>query len=327
MEQRCHTRDLRVGMYVILPLRWWEHPFARNHFLITSEDLLQRVLECIDGEVLIDPDRSQAPAEEAPAEPQEPVVTQEVATGASNLAEAIADPKQPPAQKAFRIAKHSRELMQSVLEKPTAPNIAAAKEAIASVADLIVADRATASNLLSVSSHDYETYAHSVNVGVFSISLAHRLYGDTSRHNLRELRAAFFLHDLGKTRIPLAILKKPGRLDDDELAIMRTHPQHTYDILRETDAATEECRIIAMQHHERADGGGYPLGLKGDEIHEYGRICSIADVFDALVARRPYKPPLSVFDTLSIMRDRMIGHFSRPMFENFVLMFAARKAA
>ncbi|HSV74872.1 MAG TPA: HD domain-containing phosphohydrolase [Chthonomonadales bacterium] len=329
MHQRCHTRHLRVGMYVILPLKWWEHPFARNQFLISSEDLLQRVRDCIDGDVLVDPDRCEMPADGQPASasPAPADASAEAECCAERLHDVVHDTKLPPARKAHAIRQHSRVLMKSVLEEPTAPSIGAAKKAIGAIADLIVADRATAFSLLSVSAHDFQTYAHSVSVGLYGVSLASQVYEGGSGHNLRELGAAFFLHDLGKTRVPTEIIRKPGRLDNNELAIMRTHPEHSYDILCETATATEECRIIALQHHERSAGGGYPLGLEGDSIHEYARICSIADVFDALVARRPYKRPLTPFEALSMMRDRMMGHFSRPLFEGFVRMFASQRKA
>lgn len=102
---------------------------------------------------------------------------------------------------------------------------------------------------------------------------------------------------------------------------MRIHPYQSYKILAETDQLSEECRIIAMQHHEREDGKGYPRRLRGDDIHVYGRIGCIADVYDALTAERSYKPSLSPFDALRVMRDEMINHFRKDVFEQFVLLF------
>jgi response regulator RpfG family c-di-GMP phosphodiesterase len=79
--------------------------------------------------------------------------------------------------------------------------------------------------------------------------------------------------------------------------------------------------VIALQHHEREDGMGYPRKLMGDEIHDYARICCIADVFDALTAERSYKKALAPFEALRVMKEEMLGHFHKEIFKNFVLLF------
>jgi HD-GYP domain-containing protein (c-di-GMP phosphodiesterase class II) len=132
--------------------------------------------------------------------------------------------------------------------------------------------------------------------------------------------AGYFLHDIGKVRLDPAIINKQGKLTDEEMRKMRTHPYEGYRILSEADQLTEECKIIVMQHHEREDGNGYPLGLKGDGIHPYGRVCSIADVYDALTAVRSYKSRQTPFEALDIMKKQMISHFHRELFEEFVFL-------
>jgi HD-GYP domain-containing protein (c-di-GMP phosphodiesterase class II) len=102
---------------------------------------------------------------------------------------------------------------------------------------------------------------------------------------------------------------------------MRIHPYQGYKLLRDADALSEECRVIVMEHHELMDGGGYPKRIKGDQIHIYGRICCIADVFDALTAERSYKKAMTPFDALTLMRDKMPNHFDRPLFGAFVDLF------
>jgi HD-GYP domain-containing protein (c-di-GMP phosphodiesterase class II) len=103
---------------------------------------------------------------------------------------------------------------------------------------------------------------------------------------------------------------------------MKAHPYQGYKILKETEQLTEECRIIAMQHHERDDGTGYPNCLKGTDIHVYGRICCIADVYDALTSERPYKQRLKPFEALKLMKEQMINHFHKELFDKFVLLFS-----
>jgi HD-GYP domain-containing protein (c-di-GMP phosphodiesterase class II) len=92
-------------------------------------------------------------------------------------------------------------------------------------------------------------------------------------------------------------------------------------LLHDTKQITEESRLIVLQHHERHNGTGYPKKLRGDDIHIYGRICSVADVFDALVSKRPYKTQKTPFDALRIMKEEMLDHFHKDVFQTFVLLF------
>ncbi|MBF0133147.1 MAG: HD-GYP domain-containing protein [Magnetococcales bacterium] len=227
-----------------------------------------------------------------------------------------------PKQKAQAVYQHSLSLFSSLFETPTADFIKNTKSAVGSVVEMILEDDDTAINLLKVTSHDYYTYTHSVNVGVLAVCLAKKLYKNKSSHNMREFGAGAFLHDLGKVKVDPAILNKPSRLDEWEMKRMRTHPYQSYRILMDTSQLSEECAIIAMQHHEREDGTGYPRHLKGNEIHEYGKIGCIADVYDALTAKRVYKEGMPPFKALQIMKNEMIHHFEREMFENFVLLFS-----
>lgn len=175
--------------------------------------------------------------------------------------------------------------------------------------------------MLAITAHDFYTYTHSVNVGVLAVMLSRALFRNLGAHNMHELGAGFFLHDLGKIRVDPAIINKPGILTEEEMKKMRIHPYQSCKILAEAGQLSEECRIIAFQHHEREDGKGYPRRLQGEEIHVYGRIGCIADVYDALTAERSYKPRLSPFEALRLMKEEMINHFRRDLFEKFVLLF------
>jgi HD-GYP domain-containing protein (c-di-GMP phosphodiesterase class II) len=120
------------------------------------------------------------------------------------------------------------------------------------------------------------------------------------------------LHDIGKIGIPDAILLKPGRLDDAEMAVMRTHVEKGLEILQRVLAAQgvadqEATRVmtnLVATHHERLDGSGYPAGLRGEAIPVEGRIVAVADVFDALTHTRPYRQSLSLEEGLAIVRQQ-----------------------
>jgi len=124
------------------------------------------------------------------------------------------------------------------------------------------------------------------------------------------IRLASPLHDIGKIGIPDAILSKPGKLTEAEWEIMKTHAQLGYDILKTSSRRVLQAgAIIARDHHEKWDGTGYPAGKSGEDIHLYGRLTAVADVFEALGAERCYKEPWPLAKILDFMRDQRGHHF------------------
>jgi HD-GYP domain-containing protein (c-di-GMP phosphodiesterase class II) len=321
MLEKIRTEKLRVGMYVILPLSWFIHPFLKNRFSITSEKQIRQMLDCGITEVTVDLSRSTVFEDNEPADriEGERVPTSIVP---DELREAINDNKLSLPEKAKAVYKHSIRMIKRLMEAPTAENIGEAKKGIYDVVDLILSDDAISCQLTRITSHDYYTYTHSVSVGVLAVSLSKEMFKRSSSHDMHELGAGFFLHDLGKIFVDEAILNKPGKLTDVEMKQIRRHPALGYRILNKTNQLSNECATVVLQHHERDDGKGYPKGLRGSEIHEYGRICSLADVYDALTSERPYRKKLKPFDALKLMKEEMIHHFQRELFEQFVLMLS-----
>lgn len=308
-------------MYIILPDKWFSHPFLKNEFLIESQSQINKLIQAGIKEVSIkvrqSPQQKKAEHHEEIAEQkkQQPVLPPE-------LQEAIADQKTAPEKKAKLVHQQSIVMMNRLMDNPTVENIIEVKKGVADIVDLILTNDSTNKYLLNITSHDYSTYVHSVNVGVLAISICKRIFQHSTGHDMHELGAAFFLHDLGKVKVNLVIINKPAVLTDEEMAQMRKHPEYGYDILTRTNQLTEECRTIVLQHHERNDGSGYPMGLKGDDIHPYGRICSLADVFDALNSDRPYRKGLGPYASLKIMKEEMLSHFQKDLFEKFILLFS-----
>jgi len=321
--KRVNTSDLSPGMYVILPRLWLKDPFPENHFLITTEQEVEAI-QAMDGSfVSIDTDKGRDIAQtSASCAETATAMWKSDAEITERIRALVIDTRLSPAQKAEAVYDESMAVMQRLFERPTPKRIRESKKGIFHVVDLILSDSHVARQMLSIMSHDYYTYTHSVNVGVLSVSLAKVLYGPGDKDTLHELGAGFFFHDLGKVRVASAVINKPGRLDEAEMGEMRTHPYKGYEILEEMGQLTREAERIALQHHERSDGTGYPRGLKGSEIHEYGRICSIADVYDALTSERSYHKGRNSYEALELMREEMLGHFERDLFERFVLLFA-----
>jgi putative nucleotidyltransferase with HDIG domain len=143
----------------------------------------------------------------------------------------------------------------------------------------------------NVRKHHGQTYQHCLLVTGVAVSFGQKLgFGESDQ---RRLALAGLLHDIGKARIPIAILEKPGPLSEDEMSVMRQHPTLGIEVLRPVRTLPPLLRDIVLHHHEYLDGSGYPDGLRSAEISDLVRITTIADVFGALMERRAYKPPLS----------------------------------
>jgi putative two-component system response regulator len=163
---------------------------------------------------------------------------------------------------------------------------------------------------------DNETGLHIIRMSQFSEILAKRLGWIAARSEL--MLHASPMHDIGKIGIPDSILLKPGKFEPDEWEIMKTHAAIGYDILN--DGNSDLLRLaseIALSHHEKWDGTGYPNGLSGDEIPQSGRIVAVADVFDALTSPRPYKKAWSIEDAVTYICENAGSHFDPEVVEQF----------
>lgn len=163
---------------------------------------------------------------------------------------------------------------------------------------------------------DNETGNHVIRMSYYSRLIAQAIGLGPEATEL--LFATASMHDVGKIGIPDAILLKPGPLNAAEWAIMRRHPEIGAEIIGEHgDPLLDTARIIALTHHERFDGSGYPRGLVGKDIPLFGRIVAVADVFDALMTRRPYKKALPVDETLAAMARNSGAHFDPELMDAF----------
>ena len=127
------------------------------------------------------------------------------------------------------------------------------------------------------------------------------------------------MHDIGKVGIPDSILKKPRKLNHEEFEIMKTHAQIGYNILSGSKRKIlQAAAVVSKEHHEKWDGSGYPLGLKKEEIHIYGRITAIADVFDALGSERVYKKAWKDEDIFALFMDQKGKHFDPKLIDLFM---------
>ncbi|MGB9846305.1 MAG: HD-GYP domain-containing protein [Desulfotomaculales bacterium] len=164
----------------------------------------------------------------------------------------------------------------------------------------IFTNRSAVVNLVDIRSHDEYTFGHSVNVAVLAILTGLSLgYG---REKLFQLGIAAIMHDVGKTLIPLNILNKPGALSGDEFTEIQKHTIYGYKIITRDPSLHRLSALVALQHHERYNGEGYPRGLAGEEIHQFAGITGMVDMYDALTSDRIYRkayPPHEAYEMIS----------------------------
>jgi putative nucleotidyltransferase with HDIG domain len=149
-----------------------------------------------------------------------------------------------------------------------------------------------------VDAKSHYTYGHSARVATYTEAVASRL--GLPRERVRWLRRGALLHDIGKLGVSNAVLDKPGRLDSDEWEQVKAHAAYSEQILARLDIFSE-LAFVAAAHHERLDGKGYPRGLAADKIPMETRIITVADIFDAITAERPYRGPIPVAEAIAMM--------------------------
>lgn len=181
----------------------------------------------------------------------------------------------------------------------------------------------------AVSKRDSDTDAHNYRVTIIAVKLAQVM--GLSNEEVRSIIKGAFLHDVGKIGIRDNILLKPGKLTDEEYEIMKSHVTHGVEVIENSDWL-EDAKDIVGYHHEKYDGSGYGEGLSGESIPIRARIFAIADVFDALTSKRPYKEPLTYEETIDILESGRGTHFdpealdcfnkiSRDLFDNISQRF------
>lgn len=160
--------------------------------------------------------------------------------------------------------------------------------------------------------HDFYTFIHVTNVASFATLLADQL-GVSTPENREKITVGALLHDIGKRFIPANVLCKRGKPTDDEWHLIQAHPQRGYEDLSDrTDLELGQLMMV-YSHHERLDGGGYPVGLVDKEIHPWAKLLAVVDVFDALTSARPYRSPMKVAEALEFLERHAGEQFDREM--------------
>jgi HD-GYP domain-containing protein (c-di-GMP phosphodiesterase class II) len=327
MLRKIPVEDLKLGMHLHrFEAAWIDHPFWRSRFTLTDPADIAAVLASPVKECWIDVteglDVGAAPT--TPTAPAAVAVPDSVASSRSTASRLTAGGDAAPSnmadelERAAAVCRRSKAAVTSMFNEARlgkAIDAERCRSLVGEIADSVYRNPGALVSLARLKTADDYTYMHSVAVCALMVSLGRTL--TLSDEQCREAGLAGLLHDMGKAAMPLEILNKPGKLTDEEFAVMRTHPQRGHAMLIEGRGVTEPVLDLCLHHHEKMDGGGYPHGLAGDAISLFARMGAVCDVYDAITSHRPYKSGWDPAESVARMAGWR-GHFDSAVFAAFV---------
>lgn len=229
-------------------------------------------------------------------------------------------------EKAILLRESSMTLVEEIFETPEIDKaLDNSRPVIADFMTFMKDEPEAMSHLISLSGHDFYTYNHSLDVGIYSLGLGEAL--GYSKKDLEELGVGAIFHDIGKRHVSLDILCKKGPLSEAEWAQMQKHPTFGLQLLNEQPNASEAVRAACFEHHESFSGNGYPQNLSGQEIHPFARIVAIADTYDAMTTQRSYNTPLKPVDAVTMMKEKLAGRYDPEILKAMYSVLFRLKAA
>jgi HD-GYP domain-containing protein (c-di-GMP phosphodiesterase class II) len=190
------------------------------------------------------------------------------------------------------------------------------KKAVSNMVDSILRNEDALLSLTRIRKYDEYTFVHSLDVCIFCLSMARHM--SLSRDEMLDMGIGALLHDCGKMKIPLQILNKPEALSANDWVEVRKHPLYSREIMEKSPGIPERSKELALQHHERFNGAGYPFGLQGDGIGIFGQVAGIVDFYDAITADRPYRKALQPHEGIRQIYERCQVEFSGFLVERFI---------
>jgi len=337
MLKRIDVKHLTLGMYLHeFCGSWMEHPFWRTKFVLSDPNDLALIRATAIREVWIDISRGKDVARGTTSQTREEVEAR-IDTDFSTLEDLpplVVEPPAPPLlpasdlrptgmsnelRRAASICSEAKQAVVSMFNEARmgkAVNAAGADTLVQEISDSVQRNPGALISLVRLKTADDYTYMHSVAVCALMVALA-RQVGLSDAHT-RSAGMAGLLHDLGKAAIPLAVLNKPGKLTDEEFAVVKSHPVEGYHMLKEGSGVEAAVLDACLHHHEKMDGTGYPDKLPGEKISLIARMAAICDVYDAITSDRPYKRGWDPAESLRRMADWTKTHFDARLFQAFV---------
>ncbi|MBT4762341.1 MAG: HD domain-containing protein [Bdellovibrionaceae bacterium] len=219
----------------------------------------------------------------------------------------IESDKVSPQEKALILRESSIALVEELFESPNVEKaLNDSKVIISDFINFMGEEPEGMADLIGLSSHDFYTYNHSLDVSIYALGLG-QVVG-YSKEDLKVLGEGSLFHDIGKRNVSADIICKAGPLDENEWAEMQKHPEFGLAILNQYDVS-DAIKACCFEHHESFTGNGYPQKLHADEIHPMARIVAITDTYDALTTKRTYNQPMSPEKALKFIKNKLISRF------------------
>ena len=322
MRKTIPLDQLTIGMTIVgMDKSWLATPFLRHRVRITRRDQIDKLKRVgvrfveVEGEMGVEavavPALGEAPTpvlDQVPDEPLESTPVHRTTTFEEEL---------PVAHDIYRSAKGVVEAAMNDVRIGRAIDGDGINELVIGMVDSILRNADALVSLSRLKSFDEYTFFHSVNTSVLAVALGRRL--GLSPQTLHLLGSGTLLHDIGKTKIPLEILNKPGRFEPHEFEIMKQHALRGVEVLSATTGFQEEIVRPALEHHERVDGTGYPFGRQRAELTPFGLIASIVDVYDAMTSDRCYHKGMPAHRVLQHLYNlAQDGHLDSKLVQQFI---------
>lgn len=302
---------------------WMDHPFWRSKFLLENPEDIKTILASSIREVWIDPSKGLDvdSGESVVAEQTEEEIKAEAEHVLTEAVSKVVERVEIAAEmeRAAKICSQAKQAVSSMFNEARMGKALDAADAMPLVEEIATSVYRNPSAIISLArlkTADEYTYMHSVAVCALMVSLARQL--GMNETQARQAGMAGLLHDIGKMMIPMEILNKPGRLTDEEFAIVKSHPAEGHKLLLEGQGVDEVTLDVCLHHHEKMDGSGYPDRLNQDNISLFAKMGAVCDVYDAITSNRPYKNGWDPAESLRKMAEWSKGHFDPVVFQAFV---------
>lgn len=323
MRKTIPVEELTVGMSVVgMDRSWLETPFFRHRVRIGRVDQIERLKEAGVRFVEVECEEyvNLPPVSVHQGEAHDAVLSDVAGESSDNPPAGrpfTFDEELPLAHEVYRSAKGVVEKVMNDVRIGHAIDTDIVGRVVTGMVDSILRNSDALVSLSRLKSFDEYTFFHSVNTSVLALALGRRL--QFSREALHLLGLGTLLHDIGKMKIPLNILNKPGRFESHEFEMMKQHALRGADILSSTTEFQEEVIRPALEHHERVDGTGYPFGRNRSELTKFGLIASIVDVYDAMTSDRCYHTGVPAHRALQHLYDLgQDGHLDCRFVQQFI---------
>ncbi|WP_281061186.1 HD-GYP domain-containing protein [Sphingobium sp. Sx8-8] len=314
--------QVTMGMYVhAFKGSWFNHPFWRPRFVITDMDVLDRIRASDVEAVIIDSSKGKGPESKHPPAAMD-VRGSPLPATRSLQSRSWSAPREKvhnrEMEQARQIISRGKQIVTRLFDEARLGRLAVTPDVLTLVDDIsrsLERSRSTLLNMARLKNKDEYTYLHSVAVCALMVNFARQLGMDEDR--VRDLGISGLMHDVGKMAVPLDILNKAGRLSDDEFALVKDHTLSGRTLLEQCEGMPQTAIDVALHHHERMDGTGYPFGIGGAQLSVAARMGAICDIYDALTSERIYKEAWTPSEAIARMSG-WTGHLDEKLLFAFM---------